>query len=301
MWRPDPAWERIPGGRSSLTIGLWRVEDDSGSWIVKRVAAPGPDDPVELEIPAHPGYWRRELEVARWEATTRGLVRPGTARVETDGGGFTLWTPVVEPRPTPALMIARCLGRFAGTGLPDEPWISRQLLSQRIHLAEVRGGWPTLARTALADLADLLWRRRTGMLQRYDALPQHAAHGDVVPRNLVAARDDDVVAVDWGQLGLAPAGADLGYFALSSRIDLDVLLEAHARGLAEAGVDADPDDVRFAARVMLVYTVVAQAEWALARVATGEGALAGKLRHPAVAPYLRALERALPHLEALIL
>lgn len=301
MWRPDPAWECIPGGRSSLTVGLWRVEDDSGCWILKRVAAPGPQDPVELDVPSHPGYWRREVEVAEWDGATQGLVRPGRGRVVVDAEGFTLWTPVVEIVPVPALMVARCLGRFAGTELPDAPWISRRLLSQRIRLAELRGGWPTLERTTLADLADLLWRRRTGLLERYDGLPQHAAHGDVVPRNLLAVRGDDVVAVDWGQLGLAPAGADLGYFALSTRVDLEALLDAHARGLAEAHVEADADDVRFAARVMLVYTVVAQAEWALARVATGEGALAGKLRHPAVAPYLRALERALPHLEALLL
>ena len=49
-----------------------------------------------------------------------------------------------------------------------------------------------------------------------------------------------------------------------------------------------------------VYSVVNRAEWALARVARGEGALAGKYRHPAVAPHLRALQRQFPQIETLL-
>ena len=52
-------------------------------------------------------------------------------------------------------------------------------------------------------------------------------------------------------------------------------------------------------RVSAAYTALSRAEWALARVAGGEGALAGKYRHPAVAPYLRALQRQFPQIEAL--
>ena len=49
-----------------------------------------------------------------------------------------------------------------------------------------------------------------------------------------------------------------------------------------------------------VYTALSRAEWALARVAGGEGALAGKYRHPAVAPHLRTLQRQFPLIEALM-
>ena len=49
-----------------------------------------------------------------------------------------------------------------------------------------------------------------------------------------------------------------------------------------------------------VYSVVSRAEWALAQVAGGEGALAGKYRHPAVAPHLRALQRQFPQIEQLL-
>ena len=51
-------------------------------------------------------------------------------------------------------------------------------------------------------------------------------------------------------------------------------------------------------RVSAAYTALSRAEWALARVAGGEGALAGKYRHPAVAPYLRALQRQFGQIEA---
>ena len=54
------------------------------------------------------------------------------------------------------------------------------------------------------------------------------------------------------------------------------------------------------AQVVAVYTALNRAEWALARVAGGPGALAGKYRHPAVAPHLRALQRTFSHMEALL-
>jgi hypothetical protein len=52
--------------------------------------------------------------------------------------------------------------------------------------------------------------------------------------------------------------------------------------------------------VTAVLTVLSRAEWALARVAGGEGALAGKYRHPAVAPHLRALQRQFHQIEQLM-
>jgi hypothetical protein len=51
---------------------------------------------------------------------------------------------------------------------------------------------------------------------------------------------------------------------------------------------------------MAVYTVFSRAEWALSRVAPGEGALAGKFKHPSVAPHHRALQRQAPQIETLL-
>lgn len=300
MWEPDPAWEPIPAGRGSLTVGTWRAEDETGTWLVKRVAAPGPDDPDVLRLPEHPGYWRREVEVAAADVPTQGLVAPEVRSVEEDDDGWSLWTRWVDRHPATPAAVAQALGRFAGTPLPDAPWLARRLLAERIALAEGRGGWPTLERTVVADIAAPFWKRRAGLLGRYDDLPVVAAHGDVVPANLLAPAPRGVLTADWSTLGLAPAGADLGYFALSVRADLDDLLSAYRSGLVDAAVDVVAEEVGWAARVMIAYTVLSRAEWALARVARGEGPLEAKLRHPAVAPYLRSLQRHLPDLEALL-
>ena len=63
---------------------------------------------------------------------------------------------------------------------------------------------------------------------------------------------------------------------------------------------ATAEEVTLGMRVSAAYTALSRAEWALARVAGGEGALAGKYRHPAVAPYLRALQRQFGQIEALL-
>jgi len=63
---------------------------------------------------------------------------------------------------------------------------------------------------------------------------------------------------------------------------------------------ASAEQARTGACVAAVFTALNRAEWALARVAGGEGALAGKYRHPTVAPHLRALQRQFPQIEALL-
>src|SRR5690606_12664012 len=111
----------------------------------------------------------------------------------------------------------------------------------RLARVERRGGWTTLARTTVADVADRLWQLRAVHLARVAALPLVLQHGDPVPGNLLQRRGDDVVAIDWSTLGAGPVGADLGYLALSAREDFPVLAEAYADGLP-AGL-ATPEQV----------------------------------------------------------
>src|SRR4051794_2202105 len=298
MWEPDPSWRRLPGAGGPSSAGVWLAEAEGRSWVVKRLTAPDASHLALLD-PAHAGYWRREAEGARAPGTLGpvGLVPPEFGPVQEDDDGVTVWSAEVLGTSPPGPFVARALGRFAAAPYDAPGWAARRLLEDRLSMAAERGGWPTLARTTLADVTDRLWERRGHWLSLCAEAPQGRVHGDAVPTNFVAARGEDVVAVDWRCFGTGPVGADLGYFALSSREEFGVLLETFLDG---AGPGVDADAVPLAARVTAVYSVVTRAEWALAQVARGEGALAGKYRHPAVAPHLRALQRQFPQIEALL-
>jgi aminoglycoside phosphotransferase (APT) family kinase protein len=194
--------------------------------------------------------------------------------------------------------VARALGRFAGAEIGDHRWLAHNQLADRLATTERRGGWTTLARTTVADLADRLWSRRGHFITAIAELPQVPQHGDPVPANLLGRDGEDVLAIDWSNLGRGPVGADLGYWSLSAREDFDVLLQAYVDGLPPG--TASVDQARLGAQVTAVYTALSRADWALARAAEGDGALAAKYRHPSVAPYLTALQRQFPQLEALI-
>lgn len=299
MWQPEPDWVALPRGSGTSTLGVWRTALGGRPVVVKRLAAPVVGDPGELTEPGHVGYWRREADVLLTGITadTRGI-RGAGASVTEDPEGITIVRDWVEDAASSGLFLALAAGRFAGADLPRPRFLATRLLRDRLDRVAHRGGWPTLARTTVADLADALWRRRAPLLDLLDALPQVPQHGDPTADNLPGREGDDAVAIDWGTLGTGPVGGDLGYLSLSSREEFDPLLDAYLLGLPE-GL-ADRDDVLLGARVVAVFTSLSRAEWALARVAGGEGALAGKFRHPAVAPYLRALQRTLPHMEALL-
>jgi Ser/Thr protein kinase RdoA (MazF antagonist) len=298
MWQPDPSWTRLPAGPSSH--GVWLATEGGRDVVVKRLLAPAAHDPGMLSDPRSVSWWRREVDVALSDdlVATPGLRAPAPVAVTEDEEGITLRVPLVADARSPGLLLAHCLGRFAGTELPDRPWHARGLLRQRVRMVERRGGWTTLARTTVADVAALLWSRRDAVLDALDALPQVPQHGDAVPANLRGRDGDDVVAVDWSTFGRGPVGADLGYLSLSTREDFEPLVSAYLSGLPD-GV-ASRGQVLLGARAMAVYTVLTRADWALGQVADGEGALAGKYRHPAVAPYLRAMQRQLPQIEAML-
>lgn len=300
MWQPEPGWHPLPGGSGASTVGAWRAVRGDQPVVVKRLAAPVDDDPPELSDPHHFAYWRRDADVAGALVVDRapGLRPPAVCDVEEDPDGITLVREWVEDAAVNGLFAAHAMGRFAGADLPDLPWLARDQLRDRLRRTERRGGWPTLARTTVADVADHLWRRRVVFLDAVDALPQVAQHGDPTPANLPGRAGDEVVAIDWGSLGRGAVGADLGYYALSAREEFEPLLDAYLLGLP-AGV-ATRDQAALGARVTAVFTALSRAEWALARVAGGEGALAGKYRHPAVAPHLRALQRQFRLVEALL-
>ncbi|CAN5429447.1 hypothetical protein BH09ACT12_BH09ACT12_02050 [soil metagenome] len=300
MWEPEPGWVALPRGAGTSTVGVWRAAAGDNPVVIKRLAAPSRHDPDQLSEPRHFAYWRREADVLSTGITseTAGLCAE-PARVEEDPDGITITRAWVEDAAVTGLFVAMSLGRFAGSDLPRPTFLARDLLRSRLAATEHRaGGWPTLARTTVADIADSLWSRRGTFLDALDGLPQVPQHGDPTLANVPGRRGDDALAIDWATLGVGPVGGDLGFFSLGAREEFEPLLDAYLMGLPD-GVAAR-DDVLLGAQITAVYTALGRAEWALARVATGEGALASKYRHPAVAPHLRTLQRQFAQIEALL-
>lgn len=285
----------MPAGPA--TAGVWAATVNGREAVVKRLVPPADDDPDQSAPTGH-AYWRRAADVALdgLLADTAGLREAPVLDVRPDGEGITLIHEWVERHDNPGLFMARALGRFAATPVPARPWLARDQLRARLRRTARRGGWQALARTTAADVADHLWNRRETHLRALDAMPQVLQHGDPTPENLPGRHGEDVVALDWGSLGTGALGADLGLLSLAARDDLEPLIEAYAAGHAAC----DRDQALQAARITAVYTALSRADWALSRVVGGEGALAGKFAHPAVAPYLRALQRQAPHVEALL-
>ena len=301
MWEPEPGWHQLPGGTGTSTVGVWRTVLGGRPVVVKRLARPSDRDPAELSDPRHFAFWRRAADLVTARVgleTTPGLRAPRLTSVEEDDEGITLVQDWVEDAANSGLFCAVALGRFIGADVAPQPWLARDQLRDRMTRVERRGGWKTLARTTVADVADHLWRRRRALLDELDGLPQVLQHGDPAPVNLPGREGDDIVAIDWGSLGHGPVGADLGLYMLGAREEFEPLLDAYLLGLPE-GV-ATREQAAHGARVTAVLTALSRAEWALARVAGGEGALAGKYRHPAVAPYLRSLQRQFPQIEELV-
>ncbi len=299
MWEPDPAWHPVSGGTGTSTVGVWRTQRAGDPLVIKRLAVPGADDPAELSDPRHFAYWRREADVAvsRVVEASPGL-RSTVLDVAEDDDGITLTREWVEDAALNGLYVAHALGRFAGADIGRGQWLAVDQLRDRLGRVERRGGWPTLARTTVADVADRLWSRRESLLRELDALPQVSQHGDPVVQNFPGRDEDDVIAIDWATLGRGPVGSDLGLYLQGAREDAEPLLDAYLMGLPD-GL-ATRSEATLGMRVSAAYTALSRAEWALARVAGGEGALAGKYRHPAVAPYLRSLQRQFDQIEALL-
>lgn len=299
MWQPEPGWQPLPGA-GPATVGVWSATQGGREVVVKRLRCPDPHDAPGALAPGDVNYWRRAADVALSGvvADSPGLREAPVVRVEEDGEGITLVHERVEHHDAPGLWLAACLGDFAAVDLGRHAWLARDQLRGRLALVERRGGWRILARTPMADIADHLWSRRSVWLERSDALPQVAQHGDPSASNIPGRVGDGAVAVDWAHLGRGPVGADLGYLSLATREAIEPLVEAYVDGLPPGLATAD--EVMTGARVMAVYTALTRLDWALARVADGEGALAGKFRHPSVAPYIRAMQRQVGAIEALL-
>jgi hypothetical protein len=246
-WHPSPDWQPLTSGTGQATGGVWRTPDGQ---VVKRLV-PGVQDP------RHHAYWERQALVASSGivADTPGLRTAECLGVERDAEGITLRTAYVALAEWTPEALAAALGRFSACSVAEPAWGARDVLRDRLRTVERRGGWHALARAGLESPAIReLWSRRETGLAVLDDLPRVPTHGDAHPVNLLGRDGDDVIAIDWEQFGLGPAGFDLGYLLLAVDVPLDAL----------------DGDVRRGALLVAAYTGVSRAAWALEQPNAGD-------------------------------
>jgi len=252
-WQPSPAWTPLTAGTGQATGGVWRPPDGE---VVKRLV-PGVTDP------RHHAFWERQALVAESGvvAGTPGLRTPACLGVERDDDGITLRTAYTSPVEWAPEALAAALGRFGACSVAEPAWGARGVLRDRLRTVERRGGWRALGRAGFGSAAiEELWARREAALAALDGLPRVPTHGDAHPVNLIGRDGSDVVAIDWEQFGLGPAGFDLGYLLLAVDVPLEDLLQAYG----------DPDSVRRGAVLVAAFTGVSRAAWALTQPAPGD-------------------------------
>ncbi|MEU8076271.1 phosphotransferase [Catellatospora citrea] len=201
----------------------------------------------------HWAYWRREplAYASGLLPTGPGLAAPRCLGVTADA---VYLAHVAGPPEDPRTAVHRLAHWQSRTELPDVPWLAGHQLAQRIAVSEL--DWTAV--DALPQAA-AIWSRRHELLAELDAVPPVLSHGDF-HRDQVVAGGDRTVVLDWGTLGVAPAGADVAHLALST---LDgSLVDGY---LAAAGTRLDQGAVRRGYRLTLVLTAVSRLHWMLTR------------------------------------
>ncbi|WP_329109194.1 aminoglycoside phosphotransferase [Micromonospora sp. NBC_01699] len=258
---------------NAATGGIWRVQRDTGSAILK-IATPNrrDDHPPHWATstdPAHWNYWQREVLAYRTGLATEAYAVAGIRApvlldsVDRADGSVALWLADVPGRPgmgcSPEqlgefgyrLGVAHSawLGRETGAEWLSRDWLRAYTTSRPVpetvdwdHPVAVQT-WPEDLRAGLRSL----WERRYDVLAATDALPRTLGHHDVWPMNLIVDESGPVL-LDWTFVGPGPIGEDAANLILDTffdgLVDVDLLDDVadavragYQRGLAPA-VDA---------------------------------------------------------------
>jgi Phosphotransferase enzyme family len=249
-------------------------------------------EPGYVSEPEDWNFWKREV-LARRSGLLERFTWPVRAvrcwgTDDVDDRTSWLWLEELDARPArPTWSTAQLaeaaygLGAFAAQGreLVDEvqalPWAAQGWLRGWVttflglsggHAVAHEGCWShplvrdRLPRSAHKTLAALMSSVEQ-IHRRLDALPSTVAHHDAKWSNLFHEASPEgarTVVIDWGFLGVAPIGQDLGHhIALNvylRHIEPDEALEhgqtataAYLRGLRDFGWRGEESDVRFAA------------------------------------------------------
>jgi hypothetical protein len=278
----------------SVTGGVYRVRTGNESLVVKVVRHGTDSTPDQLwqsgSEETHRNYWKRE-----WLAFDSGLLAslPGQLRAprpalttQPSDDECWIWMEDIGGRTGSALelkdypRIAHALGTTQGAyasgdvRLPDQAWLSRNWLrgwvdvcAQFVDTIRDDNRWHDARLASLLPLRSRvidLWDRREELFAIADEPPLTVAHWDFWPMNVHV--DEDVVAIDWSQIGLSGITHDLDQLTIDTvwmhirpdeSLDVleDLILPAYLEGLRESGCEVDAEQLHrwYAAAAALRY------------------------------------------------
>jgi hypothetical protein len=267
----------------SVTGGVYRVRAGDQSRVLKIVRHGVDSTPDQLwqsgADESHRNYWKRE-----WLAFDSGLLdslpgqlrAPGTAlTTQHSDGECWIWMEDVRGRSSAALhlddyaRIAHALGTTQGAyasgavPLPEQPWLSRNWLRGWVDVCanfvdtirdDTRWSDPRLASLVpLRSRVSDLWDRREELFAIAEEPPLTIVHWDFWPMNLYVG--EDVVAIDWSQIGLSGVAHDLDQLTLdtvwmhirpdeSLQVLEHLVLPSYREGLRDGGFSIDEEQLR---------------------------------------------------------
>ncbi len=246
-----------------------------------------PEEFREMAVATVP--WKTEAQVYRSDIATRlpeGLAVPRALGVfDVDATSCSIWLEEVPVRQVHwdrarYEWAAHLLGRFSGSRdlaplaeLRDVDWklstyvggrvnveVAPMLLGDDIWQHPLTAPFDEELRDRLRATAG----RASALADEADALPRVLSHGDACPNNLLAGeRDDELVMIDFGFWGGAPAGFDLsqllvGDIQIGKRgaddlAELDeAIVAAYVAGLRAEGCEIPEEQVRRAHALCLL-------------------------------------------------
>jgi hypothetical protein len=253
-------------GHTAVRKELRRPIDSTGPWAAS-------DDP------RHWNYWRRELEVyrddeLRTQLADAGLLLPAAQVEQRPDGGVLLMediagTPGTHFSLAEHAALARACGRWQARPTTGRPWSSIGFLRDYSTTRDVpwhvmtddvawkqplvRETWPAGLREAWTDLLV----HRDALLDLVASLPRAHCHLDFWVSNVIQKPTGELALFDWSFFGDGALGEDIGNYIPDAVFDLfwpaerlpelaDTCIANYLDGLAEAGWQGNPDDVRLA-------------------------------------------------------
>lgn len=172
-------------------------------------------------------------------------------------------------------LLARYLGQLNGRylidrPLPSHPWImhefERKAIPRDCNLATFNTSLGylrdhNLLSSTTAQSLRRLWDEKELRLDKlYNHLPQTFSHFDSDRRNIfsraTADGEEEIIAIDWGLVGIGPIGAELRQIIFMNlfmrKVDIDqakdlygLALDGYLQGLADSGWQGNSDLVRY--------------------------------------------------------